>query len=98
MYEIIMGLNVTDEEGYRAYRAGMTPILEQMGGAFRYDFTIAETLRNGSNHPINRVFTIAFPDQQTSKAFFADAGYLEVRARHFDPSVNGVTQLGKGLD
>ena len=97
MYEIIMGLNVTDDEGYRAYRAAMTPILAQMGGTFRYDFTIAETLKNASDHPINRVFTIAFPDQQTSEAFFTDAGYLEVRAQYFDASVEGMTQLGKGL-
>ena len=95
MFEFVMALNVTNDTGYQAYRDGMTPILTEMGGCFRYDFRIGETLKNASDHPINRVFAISFPDEQTSQKFFADPGYLEVRARHFDASVAGVTKLGE---
>ena len=43
MYELLIGLHVTDNDMYQQSREGMMPILFKMGGGFRYDFTIEET-------------------------------------------------------
>ena len=40
----IYGLQVDDPALYRRYRDGMTPILHRFGGAFGYDFAVAEVL------------------------------------------------------
>lgn len=84
-YEILVGLRVVNEERYQAYRDGMTPILERMGGAFRYDMRIEEVIRGQEG--LSRVFVVSFPDKATKEAFFADEAYLAVREEHFDPSV-----------
>ena len=84
---IVVGLEVTDDATYACYRAGMTPILQEYGGAFEYDFVVAKVLKSPSNDRINRVFTISFPDRATRERFFADARYTAVRAEFFDPAV-----------
>ena len=95
MIERLVGLHVTDEAGYQAYREGMTPLLHAHGGDFGYDFRVAETLRSATPDPINRVFTIHFPDEAALEAFFAHPDYLAVRARWFDPSVSHATELAR---
>lgn len=64
-HERLVGLDVGDEAGYAAYREGMLPILARFGGAFRYDFRVAETLRAETSRPINRVFPWLFPRPKT---------------------------------
>lgn len=91
----LVGLEVVDDEGYRRYRAGMTPILERFGGRFGYDFVIAEVLRSEVAEPINRVFTLVFPDREVMAAFFADPDYRRVRAEHFESSVGHVTRIAE---
>lgn len=86
-FEMLVGLNVTDGVGYANYRAGMTPILKSYGGAFRYDFVVAETLQGETTGEINRVFVLSFPNQERRKAFFSDPVYLEIRKTYFDKSV-----------
>ena len=93
MYELLIGLHVIDNEGYQKYREGMMPILARMGGGFRYDFTIDETLRSEADHPINRLFAIYFPDVTTRAAFFSDPEYQEVRNKYFEPAVQGSTVI-----
>lgn len=88
-----MGLWVSDDEAYGRYREGMTPILERFGGRFRYDFTVAEVLKNEGGKPINRVFVMTFPDRASSEAFFADPAYSVVRRAHFEGAVTAVTAL-----
>ena len=34
-FELLVGLEVSDEESYSKYRKEMTPLLEQYGGGFR---------------------------------------------------------------
>lgn len=94
MIERLVALQVDDKDSYRRYREGMTPLLEACGGSFGYDFEIAEVLKSESDHPINRVFTIRFPDRATMDEFFSDEAYLKVRAEFFDPAVSGVTGIG----
>ncbi len=86
--EMLVGLNVTNDEAYSAYRAEMAPILDLHGGSFGYDFKVAEVLKSESEAPINRVFTIRFPDDSSMSAFFTNEEYLEVKVRHFDRSVS----------
>src|SRR5262245_7263001 len=69
-YVILMGLEVTDDEAYARYRAGMTPILESHGGYFGCDFGIAKVYK-GPTERLNRVFTISFPDRAVHARFFA---------------------------
>ena len=86
--ELLVALNVTDAQSYSDYRAEMTPILHRHGGQFGYDFKIAEVLKTEADAPINRVFTIRFPDDGSRSAFFSSEEYLEVKARHFERSVS----------
>jgi uncharacterized protein (DUF1330 family) len=89
--EMLVGLHVVDEEVYQSYREEMTPILESFGGGFSYDFKIAEVLKSKTKAPINRVFTISFPDQDSRDSFFSNDEYLKIRQRHFEKSVTDTT-------
>ncbi|MBO6512481.1 MAG: DUF1330 domain-containing protein [Phycisphaerales bacterium] len=86
-YEILVGLHVSDQEHYTNYRSGMTPILKDHGGYFRYDYTIDTMLQGNADEPHNRVFVLSFPDQSTMERFFSNEDYKAVRAQHFDPAV-----------
>ena len=94
-HEILIGMRVDDEDGYAQYRAGMTPILESMGGFFRYDMRVSELLKGDAPDPFNRLFLMSFPDQATSERFFADSGYLRVRETHFDGAVRSYALIAQ---
>ncbi len=89
--ETLVGLHVVDEEGYQMYRDQMMPILESYDGGFRYDFKVSEVLKSKTKAPINRVFTISFPDQDSKDSFFSNNEYLKIRQRHFEKSVTDTT-------
>ena len=89
--ELLVGLNVVDDSAYQSYRDEMTPILKRHGGGFGYDFRIAEVLRSETEAPINRVFTIRFPDENAMSAFFANEEYLQIKRRHFEGAVTDTT-------
>ena len=91
--EMLVGLQVVDEVSYQTYRDKMTPILAVMGGGFGYDFQIAKVLKTATEAPINRVFTIHFPDQAAREAFFADETYLGIRQQYFEPAVAHTTLI-----
>ena len=90
-YEMLVGLNVIDDQAYQTYRAEMSPILKSFGGGFGYDFRISEVLRSETTAPINRVFTIYFPNQDSMKAFFSEAAYLGIRQKHLERAVTDTT-------
>ncbi|EPJ52761.1 MAG: hypothetical protein OFPI_12920 [Osedax symbiont Rs2] len=92
-FEILMGLEVTDDPGYDNYRAAMKPILKTYDGRFGYDFKVSDTLISEQNPDINRVFTINFPDKQQMKDFFSDPLYLQAREKYFIDSVASVTMI-----
>ena len=92
-FERIMGLDVTNDEEYQKYRAGMTPILESFGGSFGYDFKVSEVLKSKSDASINRVFTIDFPNKETMENFFSDSEYLKVKEQYFNRSVKSSTVI-----
>jgi len=95
MFEMIVGLHVTDAAGYDSYRKGMTPILETFDGFFRYDFKIAETLKSDASHPMNRVFSLCFPDRSRRDAFFSNSSYLAVRSQFLEKSISGRTLIAE---
>lgn len=84
--ENLVGLCVIDNHAYGEYRRLMTPLLERLGGGFRYDFVVTQTLRP-SGSAINRVFVIHFPDAAAKAAFFSDPEYLAIKERYFAPAV-----------
>ncbi len=86
-YEILVGLHVSNQDSYNNYRAGMTPILKDHGGFFRYDYTIDTMLQGDADDQHNRVFVLSFPDQSTMESFFNHPEYKAVRAEHFNPAV-----------
>jgi uncharacterized protein (DUF1330 family) len=90
----LIGLHVRDADLYRRYREGMTPLLHALGGAFGYDFVVAEVLKSETKAAINRVFTMTFPDQDVADRFFSDPEYLVVRKKFFEPAVGDVTSIG----
>ncbi len=89
--ESLVGLHIVIEEGYRMYRNEITPILKSYGGGFGYDFKISDVLKSKTKAPINRVFTIAFPNQNSQDSFFSNEEYLKIRKRHFEKSVSNTT-------
>ncbi len=95
MYEMLIGLNVTDDAVYDRYRENMKPILHRYGGDFRYDFRVGEVLKSETAEPINRLFLLVFPDQAARAAFFTDEEYVAVRTEFFDASVGAVTVISE---
>ncbi|MCG8463208.1 MAG: hypothetical protein MI919_43565, partial [Holophagales bacterium] len=75
------------------YRRAMIPILESYAGGFGYGFRVSEVLISRTDRPINRVFTIYFPNEEGKERFFADPTYAEVKAAHFDGAVAHTTIL-----
>ncbi|MDB4976783.1 MAG: hypothetical protein JWN48_5124 [Myxococcaceae bacterium] len=94
---ILVGLEVSDDERYAAYRAGITPLLEQRGGHFGHDFVVGRVLKTegAGSAALNRVFTMVFPSREERTAFFADPAYLSVRRELFEPSVKTVEFLAE---
>lgn len=91
MYEYLVGLEVSNDDVYSNYRAAMKPILTSYGGKFGFDFIVSEVLRSEVDKPINRVFTIRFPDQSVAENFFTDSEYLKVKEQLFDTAVSHTT-------
>ena len=90
-HEILVGLEVLDDEKYQQYRAAMKPILVQYQGAFGYDFTVSKVLKSPTQEPINRVFTLCFPNSSQMDRFFGDTEYVKVKALFFNDSVGSTT-------
>ena len=86
-FEMTVGLLVVNQETYAQYRREMRPLLEEAGGAFRYDFEVARTLQSESGVDINRAFVLQFPSRSNKERFFADPRYGEIKRRLFDPAV-----------
>ena len=89
--EMLVALNVLDNAAYQSYREEMTPILQSYGGGFGYDFKVAEVLSSPTEAPINRVFTISFPDENSMNSFFSNDAYLKIKQKYFDKSVADTT-------
>jgi uncharacterized protein (DUF1330 family) len=94
-YEILVGLNVTDDELYQKYRDEMTPILKEYGGGFRYDFLIEKVLKTDSESKINRVFAIYFENDEAKNEFFLNDKYIQIKEKYFTPSVSGTTTIAR---
>ena len=92
-FKRVMGLQVVNESLYQQYRQDMVPILAEYGGAFTYDFRIAEVLFADTGEPINRVFCIRFPEKSCMTRFYADSRYLAVRDKYFTRAVSAVTPI-----
>jgi uncharacterized protein (DUF1330 family) len=92
-YERLMAMLVKDEKSYSTYREKMFPILQLYGGGFRYDFQIANVLKNDAPHKINRVFAIYAKDKASMDAFFTDPAYKSVREEYFEKSVEAFTLI-----
>jgi uncharacterized protein (DUF1330 family) len=91
-------LFVADQDKYAQYRAEIAPLLEAAGGAFRYDFEVAKTLKSEAGHDINRVFILSFPDRGAKESFFANPRYVEIRARLFEAAVQRMTIFAEHAD
>ncbi len=94
-YRRIMAMQITDAGRYSEYRARMTPLMEEYGGRFDYDFTIKEVLKKCCDVEINRVFMMVFPSKEHARDFFGDPRYKAVRQEYFDSSVGSVTQIAE---
>ena len=90
-FEMLVGLNVTDDVQYQEYRKSMMPILKAYGGGFGYDFKVSEVLLTQTDSKINRVFTIYFPDKESMEQFFSNADYLKIKKIYFENSVSDTT-------
>lgn len=88
-----MGLEVTDAALYECYRAAIAPLLEEHGGRFDHDFSVARVLRSDAGPRINRVFALSFPDRAARAGFFEDERYRRVRAEYFEPAVAARAEL-----
>ena len=94
-YEMIVGLQVSNEAQYADYRAAMKPLLDKVNGGFRYDFKVSEVLKNDEGRPINRVFAIYFESKSKKDQFFSDPTYLKVKETFFESSVEATTLISE---
>ncbi|WP_127714368.1 DUF1330 domain-containing protein [Halobacteriovorax sp. HLS] len=94
-YEMIVGLDIKNDEKYSQYREAMTPLLEEYGGGFRYDFKVAETLKNEEGRVINRVFAIFFKSKESMNDFFSNTNYREIKKTYFEESVLATTIISE---
>jgi uncharacterized protein (DUF1330 family) len=94
-YEMVVGLDVINDEVYQDYRNAMKPLLEDHGGGFRYDFKIADVLKNEEGRNINRVFTIHFRDKNAMESFFSNEEYLKIKSQYFEKSVAATTIISE---
>ncbi len=94
-YERVVGLQVKNDDRYDQYRAAMRPLLEKVGGGFRYDFKVSEVLKNEEGRPINRVFMIYFENKEKSDQFFSDPEYIKIRQEYFESSVEATTIISE---
>lgn len=92
-HEILVGMCVSDEAAYQRYRDEMVPILEAMGGYFRYDMRMSELLKGEAEDPFNRVFILSFPDEQTKERFFGDSTYKRIKEQYFVGAVKSYREL-----
>ena len=92
-YEMIVGLQITNDEMYSSYRMEMKPLLNTYGGGFRYDFKVSEVLKNEEEREINRVFAIFFKDKENKELFFSNPKYLEIKKKYFEGSVGATTLI-----
>jgi uncharacterized protein (DUF1330 family) len=90
---MLVGLKVSNEDGYAEYRKAMRPLLLAAGGDFGCDFRVSEVLRAPGEADMNRVFTIHFPSDSARDAFFSDPAYLAIKERHFQGAVETTTIL-----
>ena len=95
VYEMLVGLHVTNDKVYQDYREKMTPVLIECGGGFGYDFRIAEVLKTQTDNEINRVFTIYFPDKEAMEQFFSAESYRAIKAKFFESSVASTTVIAE---
>ena len=95
VYEMLVGLHVTNDKVYEDYREKMTPVLIECGGGFGYDFRIAEVLKSQTDDEINRVFTIYFPDREAMQQFFSAESYRAIKAKFFESSVASTTVIAE---
>ncbi|GHF96097.1 DUF1330 domain-containing protein [Thalassotalea marina] len=94
-FEMLVGLNLSNESLYTAYREAMAPLLTAHEGGFGCDFKVSEVLKapadTGDATSINRVFTIYFASEQQKDAFFNHEAYQAIKAEYFEKSVNSTT-------
>ena len=93
MFEMLVGLHVTDEKVYQDYRKAMMPILKAHRGGFHYDFRVSDVLISQTEHEINRVFTIYFPDKETSEKFFSHPDYVKAKPSQETRQYSHATQF-----
>lgn len=94
-FEMLVGMHITDEAGYARYRQHMTPILESMGGCFRYDMRVSELLKGEADEPFNRLFILSFPDEAIREQFFSDERYQQIKREHFTAAVSSFTLIAQ---
>lgn len=94
-YEMLVGLQVTNDEIYNQYRQAIAPLLKKYRGGFRYDFKVSEVLKSEADHAINRVFTIFFADDVNKEKFFSDPEYKNIKAELFNKSVQATTRIAE---
>jgi uncharacterized protein (DUF1330 family) len=94
-YEVTFGIQVMDEVMYADYRKGISALLRDHGGRFRYDFKVSDVLISESDSPINRVFIIEFETKAQKEALFANPEYLAIKAKFFHPSVGSTVLLSE---
>ena len=94
-YEMTVGLAGGGSGPVPQYRKEMRPLLDEAGGAFRYDFEVARVLHSEGGADINRAFVLRFPDQSSKERFFADPRYVEIRRRLFDPAVKATVFIAE---
>lgn len=90
----VVGVQLRDEAGYLEYRRRIAPLLASYGAHFVLDVRVSEVVRAPiEGAQFDRLFILRFPDAAAWERFFADPGYAQIRAEHYEPSVSATHRL-----
>lgn len=73
---VIAQLTVTDPEGFEAYRAAVSPIIEAHGGRYLVRGGAVSNLEGEPGRP--RIIVLEFPDKATAEGFYNSPEYQKI--------------------
>jgi uncharacterized protein (DUF1330 family) len=71
---MVVNLKITEKDSYRTYEKGFFPLLKKYNGQFITFDDNPETFEGDSPRE-DRVIIFQFPNEETAKAWYADADY-----------------------
>ncbi|GAB4394057.1 MAG: DUF1330 domain-containing protein [Kiloniellaceae bacterium] len=90
---VIAQFNVTDSEGFEAYRQAAPPIIEAFGGRCLVAGGAITSIEGETDRP--RMIVLEFPDREAAERFYNSAAYQEIMPLRRD-NTRGTVSIVEG--